>query len=53
LFAVYEIGCDPQRFDHQVPADIHKLTLNTKRIDGSLELLNQFLGNDYRPGDDF
>jgi len=32
-----------QRFDRHVPDDTHKLILNTKRIDGILAFLNQFL----------
>jgi hypothetical protein len=42
-----------QRFDCHVPDDTHRLILNAKRIDGILDLLNQFSWDDYRPRDDF
>jgi hypothetical protein len=53
LFEVYEVRISGhQRFDRHVLDDTHRLILNTKRIDGILDLLNQFLWDDYRPGDD-
>ena len=42
-----------QRFDRHALDDTHKPILNTKRIDGILDLLNQFFWDDYRPRDDF
>jgi hypothetical protein len=42
-----------QRVDRHVLDDTHKLIPNTKRINGILDLLNQFLWDGYRPRDDF